>query len=105
MNNKILNNKKKLNIIKNTIIIVSIIGLVICSVVSQDSHHLEICKDHDCSICAVIHIAQAIIQITSLICILIIELLLIHYILSKIHKNKNIIVINSLVFQNIQLNE
>lgn len=98
-------NKKTLKTIKVLLVVFAILSITFASIMSQDIHHLDTCTVHNCSLCAIIHIAQIISNLTFAICIYAVQMFVIHFILSKIHKNKDVFVSNSLVLQQVQLNE
>lgn len=82
-----------------------IVALIFSFVISQDQHHLATCHEVECSECMMIHMAQAVIQIAFSICVCFVMSFLIHYVLSRIHKNERIFVPFLPVFLKIQLNE
>lgn len=98
-------NKNIKKIIKITFVIFVISAILFSSIVSTDSHHLETCEVHNCSVCAMIHFAQTIINLTLAICITIIAMFLIFYFLAEILERSFTFKSNSLVFQKVQLNE
>lgn len=98
-------NKKMMNVIKSIVIFLAIAMLVFSLVVSQDEHHLEICHEENCTHCVMIEIAQIIISVSIVFLITVLVGVLIYFFLSRLHKNQNVFVLFSLVFQNVQLNE
>ena len=95
---------KVLKVIKITITIFAIAALVFSLVVSQDEHHIETCHHEHCFYCAIIHIAQNIINLSIAFIIAIVIGVLIYLFLSRLHKNQAVFVLFSLVFQKVQLN-
>ena len=96
---------KKLIVIKVvTLILVSAI-LIFSFIVSQNEHHIEICNEKHCAICSIIHIAQNIINISTIYIICIVVGFLIYFFLSRLHERNIIFILISLVFQKVQLNE
>lgn len=98
-------NKFIAKIIIRTIIVLFCVSLIFSSIVSQDEHHLETCHDEHCTICNIIHIAQSIISLSVAIIVTAFVGFLIHFLLSRIYKEKKNFVFKSLVFQKVQLNE
>ena len=98
-------NKKIIKEIKTAIIVFIIVALVVALIVSQDEHHIEECHEDHCVICNIIHLAQNIISISIALIIAVIIGVLIYYFLSRVHKEKIILIKSSLVFQKVQLNE
>lgn len=98
-------NKKILKVIK-IVVIVLISAILVCSlIVSQDEHHLEKCHEDHCAYCIIIHVAQNIINLSIAFVIAIVIGVLIYFFLSRSHKEQEIFVQSSLVFQKVQLNE
>ena len=98
-------NKKILKAIKMAFIVFIIATLVCSLIVSQDEHHLETCHEEHCVYCAIIHIAQNIISLSIAFVVAIVIGVLIYFFLSRLHKEQEIFVQSSLVFQKVQLNE
>lgn len=98
-------NKKILKAIKMAVIVFIIATLVCSIIVSQDEHHLETCHEEHCVYCAIIHIAQNIISLSIAFVVAIVIGVLIYFFLSRLHKEQEIFVQSSLVFQKVQLNE
>lgn len=98
-------NKKILKTIKISIIVFILATLVFSLIVSQDEHHLETCHEDHCIYCAIIHIAQNIINLSIIFIIAVIIGVLIYFFLSRLHKEKTFFVQSSLVFLKVQLNE
>ena len=98
-------NRKILKFIKTIIIVLFIATLILSMVVSQDRHHLETCHKDHCSICTIIHIAQNIINLSIAFIICIVLGFLVHFFLSRLHKEQTFFVQSSLVFQKVQMNE
>ena len=97
-------NKKILQAIKITLFSLAIMGLMFSLIVSQDFHHLETCEVEHCPACSMIQFAQAIIMITFLVFIYKLVSFTIYFFLSRLHKNNDIFMQKSLVFQKVQLN-
>lgn len=102
--NKYFNQEKVCRDIK-IIITIIIASLILSFIISQDFHHLDTCKVEHCSVCSIIHIAQAIINLATAIFNCIVANFLIYFFLSRLHKETKIFMQNSLVFQKVQLNE
>lgn len=98
-------NKKILKTIKITVIVIFIAILVFSLIVSQGEYHLETCHEDHCVYCAIIHIAQNIINLSIAFIIAVVIGVLIYFFLSRLHKEQTIFVQSSLVFQKVQLNE
>lgn len=98
-------NKKILKVIKIALVVFIAATLTFSLIVSQDEHHMETCHEDHCIYCAIIHIAQNIINISIAIVIAVVIGVLIYYFLSKLHKKQIVFVQSSLVFQKVQLNE
>ena len=98
-------NKKILKAIKIAVIIFIIATLVCSLIVSQDEHHLEVCHEEHCIYCAIIHVAQIITYLSIIYLIITMIGFLINFFLSRLLKKQVFFVLNSLVFQKVQLNE
>ena len=98
-------NKKILKAIKIVVVVLMVVTLVFSLIVSQDAHHLETCHEDHCTWCSIIHIAQNIISLSIAFVVAIVIGVLIYFFLSRLHKEKEIFVQSSLVFQKVQLNE
>ncbi len=98
-------NKKILKVIKIAVVVFIIATLVCSLIVSQDEHHLETCHEDHCIYCAIIHFAQNIINLSIAFVVAIVIGVLIYFFLSRLHKEQEIFVQSSLVFQKVQLNE
>lgn len=79
--------------------------LVFSLIVSQDEHHLELCHEDHCVYCTIIHVAQIITNLSIACVIVAITGFLIFFFLSRLYKEQEFFVLNSLVFQKVQLNE
>ena len=90
---------------KRAVIIICIICLFVMSFISQNEYHLDNCIDEDCQICLMIQIAKAIMNNLMGVIVLLIESFIIYFILSRIKKNKTIIINKSLIYRKVQLNE
>lgn len=99
-----MNNKIK-NVIKIIIISVCVFVLIVSSIVSQDLYHLETCKEEHCIKCAMIQIAQTIIESIIAIVFYVFIGFLIYFFLSRLYNYVKIVIKNSLVFQKVQFNE
>ncbi len=97
--------KRILKLIKLAIVVFIVAIFTFSIIVSQDEHHLETCHEDHCIYCAIIHIAQNIISLSSAIVIAVMIGVLINFFLSILHKEKDVFVLISLVFQKVQLNE
>lgn len=98
-------NKKILKVIKIAVVVLMAATLVFSLIVSQDEHHLETCHEDHCIYCAIIHIAQNIINLSIAFVVAVVIGVLIFFFLSRLHKEQVVFVQSSLVFQNVQLNE
>ena len=98
-------NIKILKAIKIAVIIFIIATLVFSLIVSQDEHHLETCHEDHCIYCAIIHFSQNIISLSIAFAVTVVIGALIYFFLSRLHKEQEIFVQSSLVFQKVQLNE
>lgn len=98
-------NKKILKVIKIAVIVFIIATLVCSLIVSQDEHHLETCHEDHCIWCSIIHIAQNIINLAIAFLVAVVIGVLIYLFLSRLHKEQEIFMQSSLVFQKVQLNE
>ena len=98
-------NKKIIKILFKIAFILIIFSIMCSSIISQDTHHLEICHDEDCIICTIIHIAINIINIIFEIRLSIFFMFLIMYVLAKIHKEFCVVIKNTLLFQKVMFNE
>lgn len=98
-------NKKILKAIKIAVVVLMAATLVFSLIVSQDEHHLETCHEDHCIYCAIIHIAQNIINLSIAFVVAMVIGVLIYFFLSRLHKEQEIFVQSSLVFQKVQLNE
>lgn len=96
---------KVLRVTKILAVALIIAILAFSLIVSQDEHHLEICHEDCCAQCAIIHIAQIIINLTIAVVIAVVIGILIYFFLSRLHKIQTFFVLFSLVFQKVQLNE
>ena len=97
----------KMNIIKIfkfLAILLCIIALFFMLIISQDSHHLSFCDHEDCSICAIIHLAQSIINVLALILTYVFIGFFTKNIISKYKTINYIYKNNSLVSLKVQLN-
>ena len=92
-------------VIKIAIIAFIAATLVFSLIVSQDEHHLETCHEDYCIYCTIIHIAQNLINLYIVFAAIVVIGVLIHFFLSRLHKESKIFVKSSLVFQKVQLNE
>lgn len=99
MNKKIF---KLISIISTVLLVASI---AVSCVASQNMHHIKTCCKEECAFCNIIQIAQDFIEEVFAISIGVTQILLIYYILCKIYNYYFIAVPESLVFQNVQLNE
>ena len=97
--------KRNLKVIKIAIILFIIVAYLFLFIVSQDEHHLETCNEEHCVYCAIIQVAQNIIIVSIVVVIAIMIGVLIFFFLSRLHKEQNIFMQLSLVFQKVQLNE
>ena len=97
--------KKLIKILKIAIVVFIIITILFSFVVSQNEHHFEVCHNDHCVVCDIIHLAKNIISISSIMIISIVIGFLIYFFLSRLQKNQTIIVLISLVFQKVRLNE
>ena len=97
--------KIALNIITIAFYVLTITILVFSLVVSQDEHHLEVCHEEHCIYCAIIHVAQIITYLSIIYLIITMIGFLINFFLSRLLKKQVFFVLNSLVFQKVQLNE
>lgn len=98
-------NKKIIKILFKISFIIIIFSIICSSIISQDTHHLEICHDENCNICSIIHLAINIINIIFEINLAMFFILLIMYILCKIHKEFFVVIKNTLLFQKVMFNE
>ena len=98
-------NRKLLKALKLAIIVLIMTTLVFSIIVSQDEHHLETCHEEHCAHCMIILMAQSIISISIAFVIAIVIGALIYMFLARIHKEQEIFIQDSLVFQKVQLNE
>ena len=98
-------NRKLLKALKLAIIVLIMATLVFSIIVSQDEHHLETCHEEHCAHCMIILMAQSIISISIAFVIAIVIGALIYMFLARIHKEQEIFIQDSLVFQKVQLNE
>ena len=98
-------NKKILKAVKIAVVVLMVATLIFSLIVSQDEHHLETCHEEHCVYCAIIHIAQNIISLSIAFVVAIVIGVLIYFFLSRLHKEQEIFVQSSLVFQKVQLNE
>ena len=97
--------KNVLKIINMLIAIAIIVTIIFSLIVLQDQHHLENCHEEHCLKCAIILIAQNIINLLIVFVIAIIIGFLIYFFLSRLYKNENIVVQSSLVSLKVQFNE
>lgn len=98
-------NKKILKTIRLSIIVFAITILFFSIIVSQDEHHLETCHEDHCIWCSIIHIAQNIVNLAIAFLVAVVIGVLIYLFLSRLHKEQEIFMQSSLVFQKVQLNE
>jgi uncharacterized membrane protein YdjX (TVP38/TMEM64 family) len=97
--------RRLIKAIKIAIIILIAATLVFSLIASQDEHHLETCHEEHCAHCTIIQIAQSIICISIAVVIAIVIGALIYMFLARLHKEQEIFIQDSLVFQKVQLNE
>ena len=98
--------KKILKTIKNISITLIVICIIFSFIVSQDTHHLEICHEEHCAICVIICIAQNIVSISIVIVLYLYVGFLIYFFLAKlVNKIKINSIQKSLIFQKVQFNE
>lgn len=97
--------KKVLKTIIKLMIVIFCVSLIFSSIVSQDEHHLETCHDEHCTVCSMIQMAQSIISLSVAIVMCTFVGFLIYFLLSRIYKEEKVFVLESLVFQKVQLNE
>ena len=95
-------NKRKL--LKLILVIMMILTIIFCFVASSDFHHLDTCEKEHCSMCAMIHMSQLIMQATVVLVFVILKMFFIQYTLSKIYY-KYIYFKYSLLSQRVQFNE
>ena len=98
-------NKKILKSIKIAFVVLMAVTLVFSLIVSQDEHHLETCHEDHCIWCSIIHITQNIISLVISFIIAVVIGVLIYFFLSRLHREQEILVQSSLVYQKVQLNE
>ena len=97
--------KKLFKIIKIIMVILFAMSLILSSIVSQNSYHIETCEEEHCEICSIIHISKIITILTVTIFLCVFVGVLIYFFLSRLHKDKEKFMQQSLVFQKVQLNE
>ena len=95
---------KKNNFLLKLIIIIVAVSLLVCSLEAVDSH-INHCDEEECIHCAIIMIAQSVMQIAFSICIVIIVSLSYKSLISKMHIVISYIMHLSLVNQFVQFNE
>lgn len=98
-------NKELLKLLKITLIVFVIIGLILSVIVSQDEYHISTCHEEHCVYCLIIHLAQNILSLASVFIVAVVIGFLIYFFLSRLHKEYKAFVQSSLVFQKIQFNE
>ena len=100
------NMRKKMiiNLIKNLGIAIILFSIIISGMISHNDYHLEVCHNHNCTICQMITIAKTIVEISALIITANFIAFIIYFVLSRIHKTYGFYVPNSLIFQKVQLN-
>ena len=98
-------NSKKIKVIKIATVVLIVVTLLFLLTISQDEHHLETCHEDHCIYCEIIRIAQNIINLSIAFIVAVVIGLLIYLFLSRLHKEQEIFVLSSLVFQKVQLNE
>lgn len=95
----------KNNILKLVVIIFCVTAIICAFIVSQDKCHLETCHDEHCVICAMIQVAQNIVNLSIAIVLIVMIGVFIYYFLSRLHKDRKVFEVISLIFLKVQFNE
>lgn len=96
--------KITLKYMKIALVIILISALILSSIISSNSYHIDGCHNDNCKICEIIHMAQIISQLAIAIHIYLIASFLVYFFLSRMRSYAFITVQNSLVFQKVQMN-
>ena len=97
---KVVNNTIRILIV--ACIIFAIFGM---SIISKDTHHIDICNDDDCNICAIIQMAKILINMMEGVILLYCLEFIIYLLLSKIKSININLESKTLVYLKVQLNE
>lgn len=85
-----------------------ILCILVFSIVSLDSHHIDECENKHCSLCNIIHFSQKVILaiMASFVMFSIMTFFVAYYLAELYEKKHNeVVILNSLVYRKIQFNE
>ncbi|MBQ9314101.1 MAG: hypothetical protein IJ220_03740 [Clostridia bacterium] len=101
-------NKRIGRIMKSFLLVTLACGILIFSVVSLNSRHIEVCDNNHCSLCSAINFSQEVVMIIMAIIVTLSTIIfLISFYLAELWQklHHNVTILNTLVYRNIQLNE
>ena len=101
-------NRKIERLLKSFLVVILVCGIFVFSIVSLNSNHIEVCQNSHCSLCSAIDFSQKVVMILMVTIITFsVILFLVSFFLAEFYEeiHNEIVILNTLVYRKIQLNE